>query len=341
MNKKKLKVLMLFYSPYQKPRGYDYAQEFADPDNMYTERDVEQALLSLGHEVALLGIFNDITPLFDQIKENRPDIIFNMMEVFNDQTQLEKNMAAVLEILDIPYTGASSGHMHVCNNKALSKKIFTFHHIKVSYFHTYARGKRVGVVAKLKLPAVIKPLCEEASRGISQASIVDNPESFKERIKFIHGNMQMDAIAEEYIEGRELYVGVMGYKQITVFPPREMIFGNMPEGEPRIATYKAKWDDTYRKKWGIKSTAVSQLPEGWQKNIDDVCRRAYRALELDSYVRFDIRVTASGEVYIIEPNANPCIAKIDEVAQAALKAGISYEDLIQKILDLGLLRHER
>src|SRR5208282_515303 len=201
--------------------------------------------------------------------------------------------------------------------------------------------KRVGVMAKLKLPAVIKPLGEEASRGISQASIVDNPEAFVERIKFIHESMQMDVIAEEYIEGRELYVGVLGHKQMTVLPPREMIFGNLSEGEPRIATYKAKWDDAYRKKWGIKSRAVASLPEGWQKNIDDVCRRAYRALDLDSYVRFDIRVTESGEVYIIEPNANPCIAKMDEVAQAALKAGISYEDLIQKILDLGLLRHEK
>src|SRR5579862_5841005 len=143
--KRKLKVLMLFYSPYQKPRGYDYKQEFADPDNMYTEKDVAQALLGLGHEVSLLGIFNDITPLFEEIKENRPDIILNMMEVFNDQTQLEKNMAAVLEILGIPYTGASSGSMFVCNNKALSKKIFTFHRIKVSHFHTYYRGKRVGV----------------------------------------------------------------------------------------------------------------------------------------------------------------------------------------------------
>ncbi len=338
--KKKLKVLMLFYSPYQKPRGYEYKEEFADPDNMYTEKDVQQALVSLGHEVALLGIYNDITPLFEEIQANKPDIIFNMMEVFNDQTQMEKNMAALLEILGIPFTGASSGNIYLCNNKALSKKIFTFHRIKVSKFHTYYRGKRVGLAAKMKLPAVIKPLCEEASRGISQASIVDNPESFTERIKFIHTNMQMDAIAEEYIEGRELYVGVMGYKQITVLPPREMSFGDLPEGEPRIATYKAKWDDAYREKWGIKSASAAKLPEAWQKNIDDVCRRAYRALDLDSYVRFDIRVTPEGEVYIIEPNANPCIAKIDEMAQAALKADISYEDLIQKILDLGLLRHE-
>jgi len=339
--RKKLKVLMLFYSPYQKPRGYDYKEEFADPDNMYTEADVKAALTALGHEVTLLGIFNDITPLFEEVRERRPDIIFNMMEVFNDQTQMEKNMAAVLEILDIPYTGASSGNMFVCNNKALSKKIFTFHHIKVSRFHTYSRGKRVGIIAKLRLPAVIKPLCEEASRGISQASIVDNPEAFAQRIKFIHDTMQMDVIAEEYIEGREMYVSVLGHKQIMVLPPREMIFGNMPEGEPRIATYKAKWDDAYRKKWGIKSTPADKLPDGWQENINDVCRRAYRALDLDSYVRFDIRVTSTGEVYIIEPNANPCIAKIDEMAQAALKAGISYEDLIQKVLDLGLLRHEQ
>ncbi|MDE2028470.1 MAG: hypothetical protein KGJ11_08015, partial [Candidatus Omnitrophica bacterium] len=242
--RKKLKVLMLFYSPYQKPRGYDYKEEFADPDNMYTEKDVQQALLALGHEVALLGIFNDITPLFEEIRENRPDIIFNMMEVFNDQTQMEKNMAAVLEVLGLPYTGASSGNIFVCNNKALSKKVFTFHHIKVSRFHTYYRGKPVAVKTKMKLPAVIKPLCEEASRGISQASIADNAQGFVERVKFIHDNMHMDAIAEEYIEGRELYVSVLGHKQITVLPPREMSFGSLPEGEPRIATYKAKWDET-------------------------------------------------------------------------------------------------
>lgn len=331
---------MLFYSPYQKPRGYDYKEEFADPDNMYTEKDVFEALKALGHDVALLGIYNDISPLFEQIRENRPDVIFNMMEVFHDQTHLEKNMAAVLELLNIPFTGASSGVLFMCNNKALSKKIFTFHKIKVSRFHTYYRGKRAAVPAKFKLPAVIKPLCEEASRGISQASIVDNAEAFLDRIKFIHENMQMDAIAEEYIDGRELYVGVLGHKQVTVLPPRELLFENMPEGEPRIATYKAKWDDSYRKKWGIKSVATAKLPQELEKSIEDVCKRAYRAMDMDSYVRFDIRVDSQGEVYIIEPNANPCIAKIDEIALSASKAGFSYEELIQKVLDLALLRHE-
>ncbi len=337
--KRKLNVLMLFYSPYQKPRGYDYKEEFADPDNMYTEKDVIGALKGLGHEVRLLGIYNDIAPLFEELKEQKPDVIFNMMEVFADQTHLEKNMAAVLELLNIPYTGSSSGVLFMCNNKALSKKIFTFHRIKVSRFQTYYRGKRVIVPAKFKLPAVIKPLCEEASRGISQASIVDNPDAFIERIKFIHDNMQMDAIAEEYIDGRELYVSVIGHKQITVLPPRELLFSNMPEGEPRIATYKAKWDDAYRKRWGIKSRPAVNLSDDLLKHIQDVCKRAYRALDMDSYVRFDIRVTNEGEVYIIEPNANPCIAKIDEMALSASKTDWSYEDLIQKLLDLAILRH--
>ena len=331
---------MLFYSPYQKPRGYDYKEEFADPDNMYTEKDVKGALEALGHEVRLLGVYDDISVLFEELKEHKPDVIFNMMEVFKDETHLEKNLAAVLELLDIPYTGSSSGVLFLCNNKALAKKIFTFHHIKVSRFQTYYRGKPISIPPKFKLPAVIKPLCEEASRGISQASIVDNPDAFIERLKFIHDNMQMDAIAEEYIEGRELYVSVIGHKQVTVLPPRELLFSNMPDGEPRIATYKAKWDDAYRKKWGIKSRAANNLTPELLKHIEDVCKRAYRALAMDSYVRFDIRVTAENEVYIIEPNANPCIAKIDELAQSAFKADWSYEDLIQKVLDLAILRHQ-
>ena len=339
--KKKLKVLMLFYSPYQKPRGYDYKQEFADPDNMYTEKDVYKALKSLGHEVSLLGIFNDIAPLFEEIKENPVDVIFNMMEVFNDQTHLEKNLAALLEVLGIPFTGASSGVLYLCNNKALHKKIFSYHRIKVPRFCDFTLGRRVFVPAKFQLPAVIKPLCEEASRGISQASIVDTPEAFIERVKFIHQHLGLDAIAEEYIEGRELYVTVMGHKSLTVFPPREMVFKKMSEEQPRIATYKAKWDDNYRKRWGIDSIPAKDLDKAVLKDIEDMCRRAYRALDARSYLRFDLRLTPQGEAYIIEPNANPCIACIDEMAQAALLAGIHYEELIERVLEQAITLNQQ
>jgi len=331
----KLKVLMLFGSPYNKPRGYDYAEEFADPDDMYTERDVYHALVANGYDVSVLGLHNTITPLFEEIGDNRPDVIFNLVEVFDNKTFLEKNMAALLEMIDIPYTGATSDNIFICNNKGLNKKILSFHKIKIPRFYTFSRGHRVWLKKKLRLPCIIKPMCEEASRGISQASIVDNENAFLERIKFIHDNMNMDAIAEEYIEGRELYVTVFGHKKLTVLPPREMKFGELSE-DARIATYKAKWDDNYREKWGIKSVYAGKLADGVEEEVNDVCKRAYRALNLRSYLRFDIRVTPEGKVYIIEPNANPCIAKIDEVAQAALKVGIDYNQLIKKIVMLAI-----
>lgn len=336
--RKKLKVLLLFNSPYQKPRGYDYGPEFADPENMYTENDVCEALKANGYEVGILGLYNTVTPLFEEIAENKPDVIFNLVEVFDDKTHFDKNIAALLEMLGIPHTGASSDNMFLCNNKGLSKKILAFHKIKVPRFYVFHRRRRVWLPKKLKLPVIIKPLCEEASRGISQASIADHEEAFQERVRFIHENMNMDAIAEEYVEGREFYVTVIGNRRLTVLPFREIKFGELPE-DVRIATYKAKWDEQYRDKWGIKSVYAGKLANGVEEEIVDVCKRAYRALDICSYLRFDIRVASDGKVYIIEPNANPCIAKIDEVAQSAAKIGISYNQLIKKIVDLALQRN--
>jgi D-alanine-D-alanine ligase len=330
--RRKLKILLLFNSPYFKPRGYDFKEEMSDPDNMYTEKDVLDALRENGYQVSVIGLYNDLSPLLEEIRENRPDVIFNMADVFNETTQFDKNIAALLELFGIPYTGSSTGCLFVCNDKALSKKILSFHRIKVPHFYTFYRKHKVWLPKKLKLPVIVKPLCEEASRGISQASIVDSEESFLERIKFIHENMGMDAIAEEYIEGREFYVPVLGNKRLTALPPRELKFGQLPEDEPRIATYKAKWDDNYRDRWGIKSVFPGKLAEGVEDRIAETCKRAYRALNMDGYGRFDIRVTSDGKVYIIEPNANPCIAKIDEVAQAAAKMGISYPQLVKRIV---------
>jgi len=336
--KKVLKVLLLFDSPYAKPRGYDYKEEFQDTESWYTEKDVYEALLANGYQVSLLGLFDDISLLLEEIKENKPDVVFNLAEVFNQKSHLDKNVASLLEMMDIPYTGGSPGSLFICNDKGLSKKILRFHRVRVPRFYTFYRGRKVWLPKVIKLPLVVKPLCEEASRGISQASVVDNEDAFLERVKFIHENMQMDAIAEEYIDGRELYTTVLGNKRIQVLPPREIKFGQFPEDEPRIATYKAKWDDKYRDKWGIKSVFAGKLADGMDKRIEDTCKRAYRALNMDSYARFDIRITSGGVVYVIEPNANPCIAKIDEVAQAAEKVDISYNQLIKKIILLAFQR---
>ncbi|MBL7130883.1 MAG: ATP-grasp domain-containing protein [Candidatus Omnitrophica bacterium] len=336
---KKIKVLLLFDSPYHKPRGYDFQEEFKDI-TWDTERDVYRALKECGYEVSLLGLCNDIGILFEEIKEFKPDVIFNLAEVFNQKAYLDKNVASLLEMLDIPYTGASPASLFICNNKALSKKILSFHKIKIPHFHTFYKKRRVWFPKRLKLPFIVKPLCEEASRGISQASIVDNESSFIERINFIHQQMNMDAIVEEYIDGRELYVSILGNRRTEVLPLREMKFGQFPEDEPRIATYKAKWDDNYREKWGIKSVFAAKLPNGADKKIKDICKRAYRALNMQSYARFDIRVVADGNVYIVEANANPCLAKCDEVAQAAEKIAISYNQLIRRIITLAFKRKQ-
>ncbi len=340
--RKRLKILLLFDSPVERSADFSYPEEFKkDSESWYVEKDVYEALLANGYDVDTFGLCHDIRPLLDRLDQFQPDVVFNLAEVFRQKSHLEMHVVSLLEMLDVYYTGASSASLFICNNKALSKKILTFHRVKVPHFHTFYRGRRIWLPKSLKLPVVIKPLCEEASRGISQASVVDNGDAFIERIRFIHDNMGMDAIAEEYIDGRELYVTVFGNKKLEIWPPRELKFGQFPEDEPRIATYKAKWDDNYRERWGIYSTFAGRLSNGLSEKIRDVCKRAYRALNLRSYARFDIRVTDKDDVYIIEPNANPCLAKIDEVAQSAQKVGITYNDLIRRIVRLASKRHKK
>jgi len=334
---KKLKVLLLFDSPYFTPRGYDFKKEFKDFD-WGSESDIYNALIANGHKVSLLGLFNDINILLEEVKENKPDVIFNAAEVFDQKSYLDKNVVSVLELLGIPYTGASATSLIICGNKALCKKILSFHKIKVPNFYTFYKNHKIWLPKRLKLPLIVKPLREEASRGISQASVVDSEEAMIERVKFIHDSIKDDAIVEEYIDGREFYVSVLGNKRVRVFPIREMKFGDFGEDEPRIATYKAKWDYEYRQKWGIKNEFAGRLPNGLAKKVEEICKRAYKALNMQCYDRFDIRITSDSKIYIIEANANPCLDEYDELGQSAIKAGISYNKLIQKIINMGLKR---
>lgn len=334
-----MKVLLIFDCPYFKPRGYGFKEEFKDFD-WDAERGVFNALIAGGHKVSLLGLYDDISILLEEVKENKPDVIFNLVEVFNQRSHLDKNVAGLLEMLGIPYTGASAASLLICGDKALSKKILKFHRIKVPYFYTFRKGHKVWLSKRLRLPLIVKPLYEEASRGISQASVVDSGEALVERVRFIHESMKADVIVEEYIEGRELYVSVLGNKRLRVLPLREMKFGEIGEDEPRVATYKAKWDYNYRKRKGIKNVFASRLPNGLTEKIGEVCKRAYKALDMQCYARFDIRVTADSKIYIIEANANPNLDYDDELGQSAEKAGLSYDKLVQKILTLAFKRGE-
>ncbi|MGB2879214.1 MAG: hypothetical protein WBD24_03465 [Candidatus Omnitrophota bacterium] len=333
----KLKVLVLFDSDGTPPKDQDFSKKFAHEDWL-TEASVVEALEGSGHEVRTLGIYDDISLLLHEVKENRPDVVFNLTEIFLGKASLDKNIPSVLELLEIPYTGCGPAGLMICNNKALTKKILTYHRIKVPGFHNFHKGKRIWHPKKLNFPLLVKPLQEEASTGIAQASFVENEKDMSERVEFIHERFNMDAIAEEYVEGRELYVSILGHTRLRILPIREMKFTQVPDDEPKLATYKAKWDKEYRKRWGIKDEFSGRLPNGIPEKIFSICKRAHRALMIDGYGRFDIRLTPEGEVFIIEANANPVLAPKEALAESAGKAGISYKKLIRKILHLAFQR---
>ncbi|MFC1497963.1 ATP-grasp domain-containing protein [Verrucomicrobiota bacterium] len=333
---KKLKVLVVFDSAGTPPEDQDFSEEFKK-EEWFTEAAVIETLELMGHDVKTLGIYDDIELLISAIKKNRPDVVFNLTEVFMGKAHLDKNIPALLDLMAVPYTGCAPEGLILCNNKALSKKILTYHRIKVPQFHSFRKGKRIWLPAKLRFPLIIKPLREEASTGISQASYVVNEEQFRERIGFIHNKLNMNAIAEEYIEGRELYVGIMGHKRLQAFPIREMKFTKVPDNEPKIATYNAKWDQAYRQRWGIIN-GFANIPADINKKILTTCKKAYRVLNIDGYARFDCRLTDDNKIYILEANGNPELAQGDEFAESADKAGIPYNKLLQQILNLALTK---
>ncbi|MBN2144663.1 MAG: ATP-grasp domain-containing protein [Candidatus Aureabacteria bacterium] len=336
--KHKLKVILLFSMAVPPPPDNDFSKWLDDKGNedWDAERDVFQALNRLGHEVKMLGIHDDLNPLIKTVKEYKPDVVFNLVEYFLDNDIYDKNITGILELLEVPYTGSDSTALAVCRNKDLTKKILKFHRIKVPSFTVFARNKRIRRSKHFHFPMIVKPLKEDASVGIARSSFVENDKDLEERVRYIHESLKMDAIVEEYIDGRELYVSVLGNDRLQVLPVREMIFGQVPQDEPRVATYKAKWDDEYRKKWGISNVFADRLQDGTNKTLEIICKKAYRSLMLKGYGRFDIRMRENKEIFIIEANPNPLLAHNDEVAQSAEKIDISYDNLIQKILTFAM-----
>jgi D-alanine-D-alanine ligase len=335
----KLDVLVLFDSAGTPPADQDFTKELkSEHEDWLTEIDVIDTLKRLGHNVRILGVYDDAGLIVDEIKKNKPHVVFNLTEIFLGKAHFDKNVVALLEMLDIPYTGCGPEGLTVCNDKSMSKKILTFHRIKVPRFHVFRKGKRVWHPKRIKFPALIKPLREHASTGIAQASYVENESDFCNRIKFIQENLNMHAIAEEYIDGRELYASVLGDQRLKVFPLREVKFTEIPDDEPKIATYKAKWDEKYRERWGIKNVFAGRLPNGIDKKIATICKRAYRVLRIQGYGRFDLRLTPQNDVFILEANPNPILRKDEDFAQSAEKGGLLYKDLINKVLQLALRR---
>jgi D-alanine-D-alanine ligase len=300
-----------------------------------TEFDVVHTLRSLDHEVRPLGVQYELFPIRDAIEEFKPHIVFNLLEEFHGEVLFDQNVVSFLELLHAPYTGCNPRGMIISRGKALSKKLVAYHRIRVPDFAVFTIGQKVRRPSRLRYPLIVKSLIEHASVGIARASIVDTDEKLVERVGFIHERVGTDAIAEQFIEGREVYVSVLGNDRLTVFPVWELVAKNRPEGEPLIATAKVKHDVEYQQRHGIDTRAADLPPEVAAK-LMHAARRIYKILELSGYARLDFRLEPGGQFYFLEANPNPEIARREEFAAAAAAAGVSYEALLQRIVSLGL-----
>ena len=333
--KKKLKILALFDAIAPTTLDQDLSAELKT-DDWKTEANVLAALAELGHTVEHLAIFDDLNLLRQKLDSFQPDLIFNLADQFKNNRAFDQNIVSFLEMHGVAFTGCGSTGLTLCKHKGISKKILSYHRIRTPEFTVIPRGKRPVRPKRLRFPILIKPLKEEASLGISQASFVETDEQFKERVQFIHEKTDNDAIAEEYIAGRELYVSVLGNHRLEVYPIRELVFREVPPDEPKIATYRAKWDEEYRKKWGLQNQFAEALDPAVARDIAQTCKRIYHLLTIDGYARVDLRVTPANEIYFIEANPNPILAADEDFAQSALKAGLAYPQLIERIIRTGL-----
>ncbi len=329
-----MKVLVLFDLARAPAAGETFSPEtLQKEEDKQTEADVLACLQRLGHEVETLAVFSDVASIIDKLKSFAPDVVFNLTESFHSNRAHEPNIPALLELMKVRYTGARPDGLILCKDKALAKKVLAYHRVRVPHFVISTESRPLKRLRRFVFPAFVKPVSEESSDGISRASFAKSEEEALERARFIQEKFHCDALIEEYIEGRELYLSVMGNRKLAVFPPREIFFDQVPDAEPKFATYKAKWNDAYRKKWGIQNGPARELPAGMEEKLARLARKVYRVLKIQGFGRIDVRLTNGAEIVTIEANPNPSLAREDDFAQAAAAAGIDYDTLIQKILD--------
>lgn len=332
---KKLRVLALMHPDLVPP---DNAARIPDADRLpwHTEWDVVRTLREIGHEVRALGVQDELHPIRQAVDEFRPDIAFNLLEEFQGNVLYDQNVVSLLELLRVPYTGCNPRGMVISRGKALAKKLLVYHRIRVPQFHVFPMGRKVRRPRSLAFPLIVKSLTEHASLGISKASLVSDDEQLAERVAFVHRRVATDAIVEQFIEGREIYVAVIGNERLTVFPPRELVVENARSGTPLIATERVKHDVDYQERHGIEQRNAENLPPAVASSIGHLSKRIYRILSLSGYARIDFRLSLDGRLWFLEANPNPEIAMDEEFASAAEEAGIEYPELLQRILNLGL-----
>ncbi|MEM7516031.1 MAG: D-alanine--D-alanine ligase, partial [Planctomycetota bacterium] len=301
------------------------------------EHDVLAALESLGHEIRSVGVEDDLKPVREALNEFRPHVVFNMLMHFHDAGIYDSAVVAWLELRKQPYTGCNPRGLFVAGDKALSKKVMSYHRIRSPRFLTVPPGKRIRSLPKgLEFPLFVKSRSEHASTGIAQASIVHDVDKLQERVEFIHRNVGTGALCEEFIEGRELTIGVMGNDRLSAGPVWETFMEKLPDGTPNIYTSKMKWDRAYQRKVGLRTGPADALPEGMEERITKMAKRLYRALGLSGFARIDLRMDARDRLFVLEANPNPDLCFGEDFAEGFDQFGTPYPKLIQKILNLGL-----
>lgn len=328
---KNLRILVVFQIPYDSNLPINSYLKYNDWED---EKDVVSALKKLNHEVFLLGLKSDINLLIKAIENLKPNLVFNLCETFNEQRKYEANITSVCELLNVPYTGASPFALHLCQDKAVQKKILSYDKIKTPSFIVVSKHQKKPLINNINYPAIVKPLNLEASEGISQKSYVTNSNLCYERIQFIQKKFKSDIIIEEYIEGTDVYIAMIGNKTPIIGEPIKLVSSKYPQKKHLIATYKTKWDTTYRKKWGIKTIVMKKSK--LSHKIQKFCETIYFKLNLSGYARFDIRVDQKDECFFLEANPNPSIANNDDFSKSVRACGISYSEIIQKIIHASL-----
>ena len=305
---------------------------------------LEGALRGNGHETTRLPVADKVEPLVTALSETKPELVFNLAESFGGKSALESNVAALLNLLDLRYTGSSPAGLLLAGDKTLTKKVLSFHGIKTPEFATVYRGA-LDWAGDIAFPVIVKPPQEDASLGVSSKAVVYDIKQLLERIDALQAEFQQPALVEQFIEGREFYVGVLGNANAEALPIIELDFSNFPADRPKIASWEAKWGDEGEGEGaefaGTRSIFPEQLDEELTERMQAVAVDTFHALRLRDYARVDLRVTPRNEIYVIEANPNCYLERESEFARAAREMGIAYEVLVARIVELAGARYAR
>jgi D-alanine-D-alanine ligase len=332
---RRYRILLMVHEALVPPEDVSGFSE-SEIDPFKTENDVLRTLRDLGHEVLVIGIGDRLTDLRSSIRDFRPHIVFNLLDEFSGIETYDHYVVAYLELKRQPYTGCNPRGMMISRDKVLTKQVLASHRVATPAFRLFPFGKRFREPRRLRFPLFVKSATEDASLGISQASLVDDMQALRDRVEFIHDHIQSDALVEEYVDGRELYISVLGNSRLTTFPVWEIDFGNLSGVQARIATRAVKWDRKYQKRHGISTHAARELSEYQLAGLARLAKRIYRALHMSGYARMDLRMREDGKVFLLEANANPDLTYGEDFAESAEAGGIDYDHLIRRIVSIGL-----